>query len=81
MKSMGLQQHACNYTKPDKAFICSVIVHTLLNPTPLSDCSHPTALYVLGNLTEKINFYDNGGMGWRFQVFVLPVFFSKVTVK
>ena len=41
----------------------------------------PFLLYVLGNLTEKINIYDKGGMGWRVQVFVLPVFFSKVTVK
>lgn len=41
----------------------------------------PFPLYVLGNLTEKINIYDKGGMGWRVQVFVLPVFFSKVTVK
>ena len=41
----------------------------------------PFLLYVLGNLTEKINIYDKGGMGWRVQVFVLPVFFSRVTVK
>ena len=85
---MGLQQHAYNYINRQGFYMLSDCSHpTEPHPIQWLFTPHCTVhmssfpLYVLGNLTEKINIYDKGRMGRGGFQSSYCLFFFKVTVK